>query len=90
MEESREPIIQVDASPDVRAGVHSDVVTIATKGNVSRLDFVQTDAPGPNPGDLSAVLSARVFMDNVDILALRDLLVRHTSGWTVVEEPDGR
>lgn len=74
--------INIDHDPQTRKGVFSDFAMVRTKGGTSRLDFVQRDIE-LDGGDEQAVLAARVFMSNEDLLALRDMLVQHTSSWKV-------
>lgn len=73
--------LQIDASPEVRAGVFSDLALMATKGNVTRIDFVLTDGMAEPTG----VIASRVFMANEDLVALRDALIHHTQEWVVQE-----
>ena len=82
MTEEQQHNINIDHDPQTRKGVYSDFTLVRTKGGVSRLDFVQRDIELEG-GDEQAVLAARVFMSNEDLLALRDMLVQHTSSWKV-------
>ena len=79
--------IQIDSTIEARAGVHSNLVMAMTNGGTTRLDFVATEMPLSSEGDLLAVLVSRIYMDNADLVSLRDMLVRHTANWKIVEEP---
>ena len=86
MTEDTQGTIQIESSVEIRAGVFSDLVSVATKEGTTRIDFMLTDVPGSNPGDQYGVLSSRVFLSNETLLKLRDLLVRHTADWAIAEE----
>lgn len=85
--DEKQTAIRVDATPEMRRGVQADIITAATNGSTTRLDFILTDGGDPASGDALGVLSARVFLDNANVLALRDMLIRHTENWTAVEAP---
>lgn len=82
MAEERQHNIGIDHDPQTRKGAFADFTMVRTKGGVSRIDFIQRDIELEG-GDEQAVLASRVFMSNEDLLALRDMLVRHTSSWKV-------
>lgn len=85
MGEERQGYIQIDATIEKREGVHADLVLAMSNGGTTRLDFVQTDGLANEGDTMSAVLVSRVFMDNADLIALRDMLNRHTASWQVAE-----
>lgn len=78
--------ITIDSDVETRKGVHANVVQASTRGGLTRLDFLSADLIGED-NEGRAVLSARVYLDNFDLLALRDMLNAHTAGWKV--EHDG-
>lgn len=83
----KQATIQIDATPEMRRGVHAEIVTATTNGTLTRLDFILTDGQNPETGDATGVLAARVFMDNASVVALKDMLERHISDWQVMEVP---
>ena len=87
--EAAQVSIAVEATPEMRAGRFSDVSLIRTNGGSSTIDFVMTDGAADENGVISAVLVSRVSMTNESVVALRDMLVRHTSGWIVDGGIDG-
>lgn len=75
--------IEVESDVATRKGTYADVATLASKRGTTRIDFVSTDS---SDGEVvKAVLSARVYMDNADIIALRDMLNNYTASWKVTE-----
>ncbi|MGR1083420.1 hypothetical protein ACUYFE_05255 [Olegusella massiliensis] len=73
--------IAVEATPDVRRGVHADIAMIRTNGGQSMIDFVLVDTPPVADGTASGVLSSRVFMSNESLVTLRDTLIEYTQNW---------
>ena len=76
--------IAVEATPDVRRGVHADIAMIRTNGGQSMIDFVlvdTVDTPPAADGTASGVLSSRVFMSNESLVTLRDTLIEYTQNW---------
>ena len=73
--------IAVEATPDVRRGVHADIAMIRTNGGQSMIDFVLVDTPHAADGTASGVLSSRVFMSNESLVTLRDTLIEYTQNW---------
>lgn len=78
--------VMVDAAPEVRAGRFSDLSLIRTNGSVSIIDFALSDNVPDESGNIPAVLVSRISMTNEAVVALRDMLVRHTQNWTVAQE----
>ena len=79
--------LSIDHDPQTRKGCFSDFSMAATNGPNTRLDFISTDIPGEN-GSVRGVLSARVYMTNESLIALRDMLNSHTEGWEVTAHGD--
>ncbi|GEM_PF-3033507 len=79
--------IAVDASPEMRRGVFANLVMAATlPTGMVQLNFVDVDRPAD--GDTaSGILAARVYLTPQDVMALRDMLIKHTESWKV--ETDG-
>lgn len=73
--------IALEATPDVRRGVHADVAMVRTNGGQSLIDFVLLDTPPAPDGTVSGLLTSRVFMSNEDLIALRDSLNDYTKDW---------
>lgn len=84
MAEEKQGYIQIDATIENRQGVHSDLVMAMTDGATTRLDFIQSDGPANENDITTAVLVARIFMDNAHIIQLRDMLNRHTENWVEI------
>lgn len=76
MDEEKVTNIRIDHDPQTRKGVYADFVIARTDGAITRLDFIQNDI-SLEGGDIEAVLSARVFMSNDSLVALRDMLDAH-------------
>lgn len=75
--------IDVDAAPEVRRGVYANLVMAATLPNgIVQLNFVGLDNPNEN-GTMGGVLASRVYMAPPDVVALRDMLIKHTQSWKV-------
>ena len=72
----------IDHDPQTRKGVHANITIASTNGPVTRLDFISTDLPDDN-GTMRGILSARVYMTNENLIALRNMLNDHTEKWTV-------
>ena len=81
MEEHRVNI-DIDSDTETRKGVYGNVTMLVTKGGTTRIDFLNADIPVESES-MRAVLAARIYMDNADIIALRDMLVSHTATWKV-------
>ena len=79
--------LNIDHDPQTRRGCFSDLAMAATNGPNTRLDFISTDIPDEN-GNIRGVLSARVYMSNESLIALRDMLNSHTEGWEVTAHGD--
>lgn len=78
----------IDSDTATRRGVHADTVMFMARGGCTLIDFILTDRPGENgSSEDRAVLTARVFMNNEDVVRLRDRLIAVTSSWSV--GPDG-
>ena len=77
--------IVIDADPASRAGRHADLATATTKGGTTRLDFLLADIP-QDDGSMRAVLSSRIFMNNEDLMTLRDTLDNHIASWEVAQD----
>lgn len=71
--------INLDSDVQTRKGVHANMVQAVDLGHSTRLDFILSDIEDENGP--RGVLSARVYMDNANIKALRDLLIDHTATW---------
>ncbi len=80
--------VSIDHDPQTRKGCFSDLAMATTNGPNTRLDFISTDIPGEN-GNIRGLLSARVYMTNENLIALRDMLNSHTEGWEVTAHGDG-
>jgi hypothetical protein len=74
--------LKVDADPSTRKGVQSDIVMATTSKGITRLDFVLTESSAASDS-VNAVLSARIFMSNDDLISLRDMLIKHTETWKI-------
>lgn len=72
--------MQISGDPDVRRGVFADLVSAQTPNQVTRLDFIQIEGESDD-STLQGVLASRVYMTNESLIALRDMLVRHTKDW---------
>lgn len=72
--------MQITADSDIRRGVFADLVSAQTPNQVTRLDFIQIEGEGDD-STLQGVLASRVYMTNESLIALRDMLVRHTKDW---------
>lgn len=79
--------ITIDASPEMRRGTYANLAfAMTTPNHMTQLNFVDTDRVSTN-GGVSGILAARVYMTPQDIIALRDMLIKHTESWKV--EADG-
>lgn len=74
--------VQITGDSDIRRGVFADLVFAQTPNQVTRLDFVQIEGESDD-STLQGVLASRVYMTNESLIALRDMLVRHTKDWKV-------
>ena len=90
MADEKQISIAIEATPEMRTGTFSDLSLIKTNGAASTIDFILTDGVPDEQGNVSAVLVSRISMTNESVIALRDMLVRHTDGWTVEGDADGR
>jgi hypothetical protein len=72
--------MQITADSDIRRGVFADLVFAQTSNQVTRLDFIQIEGEVDN-STLQGVLASRVYMTNESLIALRDMLIRHTKDW---------
>lgn len=88
MTEQIEPgrMLYIDADLKTRAGVHADVFTARTTNGVTSIDFILTDLPGDDDDSLRGVLASRVFINNENLIALRDMLINHTKNWQAPQE----
>lgn len=85
-ESKKDKTLIVDSSPEIRGGKHATMTFASTVGGETRLDFIEVDQPSVDPEVESVgVLSARVFMSNANLVALRDMLIKHTSQWGEAE-----
>ena len=75
--------LMVDTPPESRFGRFADTFFVRTNGPASTVDFILTDGPPDEDGNVPALLVSRVSMTNEALLALRDMLNDHTSGWKV-------
>lgn len=82
----RKVTINIDSDVETRKGVHADVAMLSTKGGATRIDFLNADITLDDV-NVRAALASRVYMNNEDVIALRDMLVSHTADWKV--EADG-
>lgn len=80
--EERKVTLDIDSDVETRKGVHADIAMLSTKGGTTRIDFLNADI-AIDPNSARAVLSSRVYMSNEDVIALRDMLDRHTAAWKV-------
>ena len=72
--------MQITADSDIRRGVFADLVFAQTSNQVTRLDFIQIEGEVDDT-TLQGVLASRVYMTNESLIALRDMLIRHTKDW---------
>ena len=72
--------MQITADSDIRRGVFADLVFAQTSNQVTRLDFIQIEGEVDNQ-TIQGVLASRVYMTNESLIALRDMLIRHTKDW---------
>lgn len=72
--------MQITADSDIRRGVFADLVFAQTSNQVTRLDFIQIEVE-VDDSTLQGVLASRVYMTNESLIALRDMLIRHTKDW---------
>lgn len=72
--------MQITADFDIRRGVFADLVFAQTSNQVTRLDFIQIEGE-VDDSTLHGVLASRVYMTNESLIALRDMLIRHTKDW---------
>lgn len=72
--------MQITADSDIRRGVFADLVFAQTSNQVTRLDFIQIEGE-VDDSTLQGVLASRVYMTNESLIALRDMLIRHTKDW---------
>ncbi len=72
--------LNLDSDVETRKGVVAGLVMASTDGTMTRLDFINPDIP-TDDGGIRAVLSARVYLTNDNLVALRDMLINHTSRW---------
>lgn len=80
--DSSQVTLTIDSSPEMRAGCHASLVIAQTDRGETRLDFVNVDPTDGEPVDnLHGVLSARVYLNSQDLVALKDMLVRHVASW---------
>lgn len=79
--------ITVDATPEMRRGVFANLVmAITLPTGMVQLNFIDADRLSDS-GEAEGVLAARVYMAPPDVVALRDMLIKHTESWKV--EGDG-
>lgn len=87
--EDRQVNISIDSDVETRKGVHSNIVLLTTEGPVTKIDFLNADI-SVEEDEVRAALSSRVYMSNEDLVALRDMLIRHTASWKVAADgPEG-
>lgn len=72
--------LNLDSDVETRKGVMAGLVMASTEGAMTRLDFINPDIQADD-GTIRAVLSARVYLTNDNLVALRDMLVDHISKW---------
>ena len=72
--------MQITADSDIRRGVFADLVFAQTSNQVTRLDFIQIEGE-VDDSTLQGVLASRVYMTNESLIALRNMLIRHTKDW---------
>lgn len=72
--------MQITADSEMRRGVFADLVFAQTSNQVTRLDFIQIEGEVDN-STLQGVLASRIYMTNESLIALRDMLIRHTKDW---------
>lgn len=72
--------MQITADSDIRRGVFADLVFAQTSNQVTRLDFIQIEGE-VDDSTLQGVLASRVYTTNESLIALRDMLIRHTKDW---------
>lgn len=72
--------MQITADSNIRRGVFADLVFAQTSNQVTRLDFIQIEGE-VDDSTLQGVLASRVYMTNESLIALRDMLIRHTKDW---------
>lgn len=74
--------VRLDQDTQSRKGVFADFVMARTKGGTTRLDFSQLDSEAED-GARKGVMVSRIFMNNEDLISLRDMLNKHTAQWKV-------
>lgn len=72
--------MQITGDSDVRRGVFADLVFAQTSNQVTKLDFIQIEGE-VDDSTLQGVLASRIYMTNESLIALRDMLIRHTKDW---------